>query len=217
MNLNMYMSEHFPKLELRRPLFYLAPIGLRFEIGPAEEEAGSSSYMAEVNRRAQTLFQELHEPDDPIFLVVNALRRKGELPSKRRELTVFRKYVRDARLLKHLTCAELPDFYAGEEEVTEESWQMYRYSLACRVSNLKVSPLLKAIVNQDFPSKREPVVSEEVYVVHANKHIIFHLYDDCGCDIVANRTESLTPIYTKYNHWILDYDRDRIDNTMRGK
>ncbi|MFD1206338.1 DUF3885 domain-containing protein [Sporosarcina contaminans] len=43
------------------------------------------------------------------------------------------------------------------------------------------------------------------------KKMIYHLYDDRGCDIIAVNIEDLRELYEKYNDWILDYDRERID------
>ncbi|MCM3639930.1 DUF3885 domain-containing protein [Priestia aryabhattai] len=41
--------------------------------------------------------------------------------------------------------------------------------------------------------------------------MIFHLYDDRGCDILASNKESIRFLYEEYNNWILDYNREEID------
>ncbi|WP_459768177.1 DUF3885 domain-containing protein [Alkaliphilus crotonatoxidans] len=46
-------------------------------------------------------------------------------------------------------------------------------------------------------------------------NIIYHLYDDRGLDLISNNKASLEKLYIKYNSWILDYDRDRINNLFR--
>ena len=45
--------------------------------------------------------------------------------------------------------------------------------------------------------------TEEVY--------LYHIYDDRGADLVAERKETLWPIYHNFNQWILDCDRKEID------
>lgn len=57
----------------------------------------------------------------------------------------------------------------------------------------------------------------EIYFVNITKRIIFHMYDDRGLDIIASDVETLKPIYTKFNNWILDYNRIQIDALMNTK
>ncbi|WP_236809626.1 DUF3885 domain-containing protein [Bacillus glycinifermentans] len=47
--------------------------------------------------------------------------------------------------------------------------------------------------------------------------MVFHLYDDRGCDVIAARKEDLEPLYSRLNEWILDVDRDRIDRLFANK
>ncbi|MFD2172164.1 DUF3885 domain-containing protein [Tumebacillus lipolyticus] len=51
----------------------------------------------------------------------------------------------------------------------------------------------------------------DIFLINETNKTIFRLYDDRGLDIVAENTEVLKTVYAQYNHWILDYDRDRID------
>ncbi len=41
--------------------------------------------------------------------------------------------------------------------------------------------------------------------------MIYNIYDDRGLDIIAKEKTILTELYTEFNHWILDYDRDKIN------
>jgi len=40
---------------------------------------------------------------------------------------------------------------------------------------------------------------------------MFHLYDDRGADLVASEKSAIKDTYVKFNKWILDYDREKIE------
>ena len=56
--------------------------------------------------------------------------------------------------------------------------------------------------------------TSSVYIVDVENHVILHLYDDRGLDIVAYEKNTLSPLYKKLNEWILDYDRKEIDRVF---
>ncbi|WCR25026.1 DUF3885 domain-containing protein [Paenibacillus thiaminolyticus] len=41
--------------------------------------------------------------------------------------------------------------------------------------------------------------------------MIYHLYDDRGCDVICADVDPLRPLYEEFNDWILDYDREKIE------
>ena len=59
-------------------------------------------------------------------------------------------------------------------------------------------------------------MTSAIYLFDTNRHIIFHLYDDRGLDVAAIDRETLLPLYYKYNSWILDYDRPKIEELFEG-
>lgn len=81
--------------------------------------------------------------------------------------------------------------------------------------------MLTAIGHADFPP-RQPrldnhgfLTSKEIYFINTDKNLIFHMYDDRGLDLVSADKETLRPIYKKHNDWILEYDRECIDNQFK--
>ncbi|MGZ4135582.1 MAG: DUF3885 domain-containing protein [Tumebacillaceae bacterium] len=207
-----YLDQHFPTLKLDVPLFYLADVGLRFEIA-TDECMTSKAFELQTIHRALTLFRAVHAPDDEIFLVVNADREMDDFRFNRDRLHVFRRIVRDARVLKKLTCTAFPFFGAENEAEALENQHVktYRYSLACRVSDVNVYHLIRCIALQFTDPKYRPQLDAFVMVINKSKHTVFNFYDYRGLDIVAERKETLEPIYTTYNDWILDHDREKID------
>lgn len=49
------------------------------------------------------------------------------------------------------------------------------------------------------------------HLFDVESHVMLHLYNDRGLDIVAYDKASLIPIYHKLNKWILENDRKQID------
>nr|WP_237727716.1 DUF3885 domain-containing protein [Bacillus safensis] len=47
--------------------------------------------------------------------------------------------------------------------------------------------------------------------------MIFHLYDDRGCDFIAADAERLRPVYEGLQHLLLDYDRPKMDRLFAAK
>ena len=72
--------------------------------------------------------------------------------------------------------------------------------------------LLKAICNQDMGL--EPRIFHRVYFININRKTIFHVYDDRGCDLLATSSATIRDVYSRYNDWILDYDRPEIEKVF---
>lgn len=110
--------------------------------------------------------------------------------------------------MKHLT---LP--YLIPEDDEDGDYRTHRFVLQCKVSDLRYMPLLKAICNNDTGYK--PAIHYDVFFISLKNKTIFHVYDDRGCDLVATSPEDIRHMYDTHNAWILDYDRDKIDQVFR--
>ena len=55
--------------------------------------------------------------------------------------------------------------------------------------------------------------TSSVYIVDVENHVILHLYDDRGLDIVAYEKNTLSPLYKNLNEWT-DED-DSLDLNCR--
>ena len=45
--------------------------------------------------------------------------------------------------------------------------------------------------------------------------MIFYIYDDRGCEVIASDIETIRPIYEKYVDWIDEYCREEIDQRFK--
>ncbi|WP_227936030.1 DUF3885 domain-containing protein [Alkalihalobacillus deserti] len=213
MLLNNYMSENFPNLNLRPPLFYNWDIGIRFELGvdyDVEYAYENSPYLKGVYKRAITLFESLHSPNDDIYIVLDVNDfADGEI--FKHKLNIFSKYVKEKSVLSRLQQNTIP--YIVPEDDEDAMYRTHRFILKCKTSDFKYTPMLKAICNEDMGIK--PSIFHNVYFINSNKDTIFQVYDDRGCDLLATSSDTIREIYEKYNDWILDYDRSEIDKVFK--
>jgi hypothetical protein len=213
MNLTDFMNENFPNLELKPPLFYNWNIGIRFELGvdyDRENDRENSPYLQGVYHRAINLFKSLHPQEDEIFMVAN-VNDYGDGAPFNRKLQIFSRYVQEKSTLNQLKHVTLP--YVFPEDDEDGKYRTHRFILKCKASDIKYIPLLKAICNQDMGIK--PSIYHDVFFINIKNKTIFHVYDDRGCDLVATSTENIKGLYDQYNDWILDYDRNVIDQVFK--
>ncbi|MGE7954148.1 DUF3885 domain-containing protein [Lysinibacillus xylanilyticus] len=212
MALTNFMNENFPNLELRPALFYSWDIGIRFKLGVDYDSDycyENSPYLKGVYKRAINLFKTLHIKEDEIFVVAN-VNDFGDYAAFNRKLNIFSKYIQDKSVLNKLTHTTLPYIFPEDDE--DGKYKTHRFILKCKTSEIKYMPLLKAICNQDMGIK--PKIYHDIFFINIKKETIFHVYDDRGCDLLATSPETIREIYDKYNDWILDYDRNEIDQVF---
>lgn len=212
MLLERYMQENFSDLELRPPLFYNWNIGIRFELGvdyDAKYTYENSPYLKGVYKRAITLFESLHSPNDDICIVID-VNDFADGKTFKRKLNIFSKYVKEKSVLSKLQQNTIP--YIFPEDNEGGKYRTHRFNLKCKITDFQYTPMLKAICNQDMGIK--PRISHRVYFININKDTIFRVYDDRGCDLLATSSDTIREIYEEYNDWILDYDRSEIDKVF---
>jgi hypothetical protein len=206
MFLNDYMNEKYPNLKLRPPLFYNWDTGIRFELGNPDENQ-EVFYMERVYQRSLSLFKSLHALDDDIIIVANVHHAGEENVLKRRKLKIFNHNIKYKNVLFKLQHTVIP--YVFEDVYDIHDFETHRYTLKCKVSDVKYFNLIKAICNHDMDLK--PKIYHDIFFINITNNTIFHIYDDRGCDVIASGKESIRHLYKNYNEWILDYDRVEID------
>jgi hypothetical protein len=193
--------------KLEHPIFYHAPIGIRFEIGgsesiyldtSSEELVPNPAYIDAAFARAESIYRGLpHVP--------NLLRIDGR-PNEKSPQEMIDEICKYTQLpFPHEQVFEtIPD----EDEIGSYFDQLQLY---WDLSVIKFQPdkLLREIIKGDIGGCRELVSS--TYLVDSHSFILFHLYDDRGLDVVAANKELLRPLYERFHAWILDHDRKKID------
>ena len=132
---------------------------------------------------------------------------------QRKPLNVYLKYIKAKQKLYKLQHHLLPSVFEDQDE--EDQSVTHRFVLSCKKNEIKYIQLLKAISYEDFihPSTiliNSPESGYDICFVNLSNKIIYHLYYDRGCDILAGDIV-IRFLYEECNDWFLDYDREEID------
>ncbi|MEC1177802.1 DUF3885 domain-containing protein [Metasolibacillus meyeri] len=200
--MNSYLEKVFPKLHLEPGLFYKWPVGIRYELGTDDSKVGSAAYMRGVYKRATTLFKALHDTDDDLLVVADGY-SVGRLNKK---FNFFTPYIRNKNSLYKMS------HMVFQEDGDDPMVWTHRFILPCKVAEVKYVQMIQALCNIDMGIN--PQLPGRVYFINMTKNTIFHVYDDRGCDLLAPSAEIIKYMYTDFNAWILDYDREAIDSTF---
>lgn len=199
-----FLSTNFNRLRLQRPLFYNWDIGLRFDLQVGN--TNTDKYFKEIAKRATAIFETAFDKSDKVFFVFM------DYKYKRRKIRLGNFAFKQ---INNLNKAEV--LYSTEKSLYESGGNFAIAVVKLTADRINHKNILTAIGHSDF-SSRQPrldtggfLTSKEVYFMNIDKKLIFHMYDDRGLDVIAADKETIKPIYTKHNDWILDYDREQID------
>lgn len=194
--------------ELKHPIFYNAPIGIRFEIGGnenvylnsgnADECTVNPEYISASLNRAKTIYENL--PHSPSIMRIDG-------------------YVHDETAVPNVissVCKATEFPQPHEQTVVSFQWDeddeiISQIQLYWDLKRIIFSPekLLQEIIKADIGG--HSMLVSNVYFMNADDFVLFHLYDDRGADLVAADKELLRPIFKRFNKWILDYDKEQIN------
>lgn len=222
MELNTYMDNVFPGLTLKPSLYYQWEIGIHFELANGlyqflEDDSYNMKRFNRIYEQATAIFESLFADEDNIFLVTNVYRHKSSRNGTPR-LKLYSRYLKDKSLKFKLKQETLPYMFDDEEEA--DQFQTLRFSLKCRKQDIRYHWLIKAICHEDFTLK--PKLGSkgcsyypDVFLINVTKNIIFFIYDDRGCEVIAKDKESIRPLYEKNYDWIGEYDHERVRSLFR--
>ena len=195
---------------LEHPLFYHAPVGIRFEIGGEEpiyldrsaaKLKTNPAYVQRALDRAAAIYRAL--PAAPDLLRIDGY--PDEEPDESL-LTVIRQ-----RVGLPVPDEQLPATEQDEDGDTHAQVQFY-----WDLSKIDVQPelLLREIILGDIGGWSGFVSS--VYLTGPGP-FLYHLYDDRGLDVLGSSRELLLPLYHQFHGWILEYDLEQIDRVFTAE
>ncbi|EPY14900.1 MULTISPECIES: DUF3885 domain-containing protein [Paenibacillus] len=204
--LDNFLLHYFDGIHLKKPLFYSASFAIRFEMGGDIDTP--KERVEQVKQRAIALFDRLTEHDNDICFVIFVDKWSDESINDIESdvFKVFNTYINKFDF-GHVFKQEKEYRYRDSDE-TDDIVTM-RYYINVKSQDLKVDSLIEAIANRTLGL--EPSIDGDIYLINDTHKTIFHLYDDRGLDIVAENKETLRTVYQQYSHWILDYDRNKIN------
>ncbi|MBT9313473.1 DUF3885 domain-containing protein [Leptothoe kymatousa] len=201
-------------IKLEMPLFYRCPFGLRLEIGPAtlgvwkdrDNFIYNEDYFDIARQRAVAIFESAFVPTDRISMVLQ-IYAYGRQKIHRSNYLFRQIKAVDAKVIKYSTRGDL---YVEDRTNNRERWRRVTIS-QLQTRDIAYENLLHAMVNQDF-SNRTPSLSGQLFFLNHDKQIVLNLYDDRGMDVVSLTRQPLEPLYQRHNTWILDRNREQIEN-----
>jgi hypothetical protein len=101
-----------------------------------------------------------------------------------------------------------------EPHVFDEDWDLIRTFICFDIELSQIDIFLWGTLANELGIR--PRTSCSLYLLSLDRQILFHPYDDRGMDIIGNNRVVLEQIYTKFNDWLLDYDRLTMDEYFRA-
>ncbi|MGZ4161093.1 MAG: DUF3885 domain-containing protein [Neobacillus sp.] len=219
MNIMDYLNNSFPTLKLVPSIYYQWNIGIHFSLGGEiyqfnQNDDINFDRFQLVNKQTSAIFNELCEQNDDLFLVTNVYKHKIKEKCTRK-LKVYQPFL---KCKNHLNRIQVKSYPYPFEMDDAEKYEMQQFSLLCKRGDLRVNELLKAASNEDFPLKPKfggySIGYPDVFYVNISKDIIFFVYDDRGCEVIAVEADRIRPLYEKFYDWVEDVDRERIDQGL---
>ncbi|HEO8421979.1 DUF3885 domain-containing protein [Niallia sp. FSL W8-0635] len=227
MNVKEYIDSTFPGLVLKPGLNQQwNNRGIHFEFAkelyPLKEgkEKLNPAYFRTVYHQAISLFHHLFALEDKFLFVTNIYWYKDDARRRKKKIKAYNYYIKSKDVLFSLKQETLPYLFEEEEAL---DYCTSQFSLECTKQDIIYPLLIQAICNQDFPSLKprlsNPYYSYEpdIFLINVTKNIIFFIYDDRGCEVIAENIETLHPLYRKYRDWVDEYYLEKIEGLFSSR
>ena len=201
----------FGMKELTHPIFYNCPIGIRFNIG----DNGNEVYIDKDNDEFSM------NPNYVTTCLERGLKIYASLKSKPDILStegyLYENETVEDFISSVLSATDLPKPNEIKSElIHDDEDEFIHVFLLWKLNKFNPNKLLEEIIKADLGSGNFFLTSS-VYFVCTKDNVLFHLYDDRGADLVADKKEKIQHIYYELNDLILDYDREKIDKIFNTK
>ncbi|MBD8533342.1 MULTISPECIES: DUF3885 domain-containing protein [unclassified Massilia] len=179
----------------RDALFYRHPGGLRFELSSGGD---ALELVLTALQRATAVCKNIFDGSASILVHLQryAPQNRFQLRSTLREL-------RAAGIDPPRSRSIWLDAVSEDEKFSFDVG--YWVQCAFELPVAKLQALLWCALTCDFPSLR-PNPGCRIYLIHPDKDIIVHPYDDRGMDVIGRGKPTLAALYRKHKDWLLAYD-----------
>lgn len=194
-----YINEKFPNLS--------HDIHLRFELGEPHEN-GTDERIQQVVYRVTALFEHVFDPDDFVYLYIEDWESEDIMFGNTTPNYIY-ELLSDHQFEEQtvVDVEEDEDPLGNPIQVVNERKLKITYS---QIRSIPYQKILEGIAH--YEQGREPKIGQRVHFICPEKDIVFLMYDDRGCILYSDSTDKLRSMYVKYNDWIVDYWRERIDS-----
>ena len=191
----------------KRPLFYNYEGGLRFEL------SRGGSYINQfttAHSRAMDVCRYVFTGSKNIVVCVKIFGSKTPLSILPCLRSLKKIGLHQANEREYWT--EFDDDWIDDECYLDSLW----HYIAFPVSIDKLADILWCALATEF-SSIEPRVSANFYLFGMEQDLMVFPYDDRGMDIVGPNHLLLSNVYSEFNGYLLDYDRDVMDSVFSKK
>lgn len=185
---------------LKHPIFYNCHYVIRFEIGFGDvynkDMTPRKEYVENALIRAMTIYN--NGVKSPAILMWEVY------PQSEEEKSDFN--ILFSRKIIPISPYEEFSQYIDIDNYIVEQTRLY---WDIKKSKVPMDKVFREIILGDLGGSEE--FNSSIYLFQIENHVMLHLYDDRGLDIVGYDRNTLIPIYQELNKWILDYDHKQID------
>lgn len=215
MKVSSYLQSRFPGLKLVPSVYQGWDTGIHFTLA---EETYQFNEQGQLNmarfelvyEQATVLFKELFASEDDILLVAN-MYKMADKEKRTKKLKVYQPHLKQGRKIYQIQVETMPYPFDVEDA---DQFELQQFSLRCQCHELHIGSLIKAATHEDFPLKPRfggyKVDYPDVFFINMTRDIIFFIYDDRGCEVIARDAHVLRPLYEKYHHWVDEIDREEV-------
>lgn len=186
MKLKRFMDKHYKGNSLVPGFYHKWDVGFHLELGKEiyqldENGRINMEMFYTVYEQVSEIFPYLFKSTDDVFMVVNSY------PNETKKVAypnLFKRYIKQKNLKYSLHGHNLYWHFDDDKLLVQQM------ELFCKVSDIKLEHLFKAIIHEDFYSlrprlrKKHSIYAPDVFLININTKCIFHLYDDRGCEII---------------------------------
>ena len=196
MHVKDYLVSRFPNLELVPSIYDQWHTGIHIELGGdiyqlLDDNQLNMDRFHLVYHQTLTIFNRLFDADDELYLVANLYKMKNTMIKKTRTI---KPYVKKKDLLYQIQAQTLPYPFEVEED-DDNLFEYQQLSLCCKSADIRIPAILQAACNEDFPPLKPRFKSyvsyPDIFFVNKSKDIIFFVYDDRGCEVIAKKQAAL--------------------------
>ena len=201
------LYEIFGKRELAPSLFYDFEYGLRFELEDTSFYKNNISRFIHAFERAKIIINDiLFQNNNNIIILIS-------------NFGLSRREERNKKFIKTLTQVELPLStlkYIGKVEqnnkthIKEFGEDLFQHWYCLDLHKKYTDTILWLSLTKYMPISPK-LTHENIYIVDFNRKIICHIYDYRGMDVIAIQSDELLPFYSKFDNWLFNYDREKMD------
>lgn len=207
MQFEEFMNDNYKGLSLTPDFYHRCEYGIHVELGNDIYQLNDDGKLNmerfyTIYRQVAEIIPLLFQEIDDVFVVANSYPLET---SKAVYPNFFQRYVQNQNLKYSLYVHDL-DWQFDEDTVSVQQMKML-----CKVSDLKLNLLLKALIHKDFGSlrpqlrKKYSLYAPDIFVVNVRTKSVFHLYDDRGCEIINADVEIHEKLLDYFKCWSIQF------------